>query len=58
MGVTAVHERGGTVIVEDPETAEFNGMPRAAVDAGAADFVLPLDEIGAVVEGLVEARRA
>ncbi len=58
MGVTAVHERGGTVIVEDPETAEFNGMPRAAVDAGAADFVLPLDEIGAVIEGLVEARRA
>ena len=58
MGVTAVHERGGTVIVEDPETAEFNGMPRAAVTAGAADFVLPLDEIGAVVEGLVEARSA
>lgn len=56
MGVRAVKSRGGTVIVEDPETAEFNGMPKSAVETGAADFVLPLDEINAVITGLVEAR--
>ena len=55
MGVSAVKSRGGTVIVEDPATAEFRGMPDAAVATGNADFVLPLDEIPQVILGLVEA---
>jgi len=54
MGVTAVDSRGGTVIAEDPASAEFNGMPQAAVGTGVVDFVLPLDEIAGVVRGLVE----
>lgn len=54
MGVDAVKSRGGTVIIEDPRTAKFPGMPQAAVDTGAVDFVLPLEEIAAVVRGLVE----
>ena len=58
MGVSAVKSRGGTVIVEDPDTAEFRGMPEAAVATGVADFVLPLGEIPAVVVGLVEGERA
>ncbi|TNC29105.1 chemotaxis protein CheB [Amycolatopsis alkalitolerans] len=58
MGVRAVKDRGGTVIVEDPESAEFRGMPDAAVATGAVDFVLPLGEISTVISGLVEARSA
>ncbi|MER7397494.1 chemotaxis protein CheB [Streptomyces sp. NPDC000151] len=57
MGVDAVKSRGGTVIVEDPRTAEFRGMPEAAVETGAVDFVLPLEEIAAVIRGLVETKR-
>jgi two-component system chemotaxis response regulator CheB len=57
MGVNAIKSRGGTVIAQDPETAEFKGMPEAAVATGAVDFVLPLDEIVTVIRGLVEARR-
>jgi two-component system, chemotaxis family, protein-glutamate methylesterase/glutaminase len=53
MGVSAVKTRGGTVIVEDPESAEFRGMPEAAVRTGASDFVLPLGEIAQVISGLV-----
>jgi two-component system, chemotaxis family, protein-glutamate methylesterase/glutaminase len=56
MGVRAVKERGGTVIVEDPTTAQFTGMPSAALSTGVADFVLPLAEIGPVVVGLVDQR--
>lgn len=56
MGVSAIKARGGTVIAEDPELAEFRGMPDAAVASGAVDFVLPLDEIAAVIRGLVEPR--
>jgi two-component system, chemotaxis family, protein-glutamate methylesterase/glutaminase len=54
MGVSAIKSRGGTVIVEDPDLAEFKGMPQAAVAAGAADFILPLDEIATVICGLVK----
>ncbi len=57
MGVGAVRSRGGTVIVQEPDSAEFRGMPDAAVATGWADFVLPLDEIATVVRGLVEARK-
>ena len=53
MGVAAVKSRDGTVIVQDPATAAFAGMPSAAV--GSADFVLPLNEIAPVLVGLVGA---
>jgi two-component system, chemotaxis family, protein-glutamate methylesterase/glutaminase len=56
MGASAIKSRGGTVLAEDPELAEFKGMPEAAVATGAVDFILPLDEIAAVIRGLVEAR--
>lgn len=57
MGVDAVKSQGGTVIAQDPETAEFRGMPEAAVNTGAVDFVLPLEEIPAVIRGLVDTEK-
>ncbi|GAA3084248.1 hypothetical protein GCM10010449_05090 [Streptomyces rectiviolaceus] len=57
MGVEAVKSRGGTVIAEDPRTAQFAGMPQAAVETGAVDFVLRIEEIAAAVRGLVEDKR-
>ncbi|MFC9434657.1 chemotaxis protein CheB [Nocardia sp. NPDC057030] len=52
-GISAVKSRGGTVVVQDPDNAEFDGMPRAAVATGDADLVVPLDEIADVIRGLV-----
>jgi two-component system chemotaxis response regulator CheB len=52
-GAVRVGQRRGTVVVEDPETAAFSGMPGAVVRAGAADFVRPLSEIAGVLVGLV-----
>lgn len=40
-GVRAIKENGGLVFVQDPESAKFDGMPRAAVSTGLADFILP-----------------
>ena len=45
VGVRAVHEMGGTVVVQDQGSSEFFGMPHAAINTGAVDFVLPLEEI-------------
>ncbi|MFJ4654466.1 chemotaxis protein CheB [Nocardia sp. NPDC088792] len=53
IGVGAVKSHGGIVIAQDPATAAFDGMPRAAVTTGAVDFVLPLSEIGAAISTLV-----
>jgi two-component system, chemotaxis family, protein-glutamate methylesterase/glutaminase len=58
MGASAIKSRGGTVISEDPESAEFRGMPDAVIAAGSVDFILPLDEIAPVICGLVEAEQS
>ncbi len=54
-GVRAIKAKGGTTIVQDPATAAHRGMPDAARNTGCADFVLPLDEIGPAIVGLVVA---
>ena len=53
MGVQAIKKMGGTVIAQDEATAEFFGMPSAAIQSGSVDFVLPLDEIAAALIALV-----
>ena len=45
LGVTAVKQRGGTVVAQDEASSEFFGMPSAAIKTGAVDYVLPLEEI-------------
>jgi two-component system, chemotaxis family, CheB/CheR fusion protein len=39
-GIRRVHANGGLVLVEDPELAAFDGMPRAAIEAGTVDAVM------------------
>ena len=53
MGVTAIKERGGTVIVQDESSSEFFGMPSAAIKTGVVDFVLPLEEIPSALATLI-----
>ena len=53
MGVIAIKKKGGIVIVEDEATAEFSGMPHAAIQTGQVDFILPLEEISSVLASLV-----
>ncbi|MDO8834991.1 MAG: chemotaxis protein CheB [Vicinamibacterales bacterium] len=44
-GVRAIKEWGGLVMVQDEASAKFDGMPRAAASTGAADFILPPEEM-------------
>jgi len=46
-GLRAIKEAGGMVMAQSPETAKFDGMPRAAIDTGLVDVVLPADEMPA-----------
>lgn len=53
MGVRAIKKMNGTVIVQDEKTAEFPGMPSAAIQTGSVDFILPLEEIASALITLV-----
>jgi len=44
-GAEALRAAGGSVIVQDEATSVVWGMPGSVVRAGAADQVLPLDQI-------------
>ncbi|MDO8287769.1 MAG: CheR family methyltransferase [Parvibaculum sp.] len=50
-GLKAVKEKCGFVIVQDPDDATYDGMPRNAIITGLVDLVLPVDEIA---DALVE----
>jgi len=45
LGLKAIKEKGGLVIAQDPDEAEFDGMPRSAIMTGAVDLVLPVEKI-------------
>lgn len=51
-GQSLLRARGGVTIAESEETCAVYGMPRAAVERGAAGHVLPLGAIGDVLEGM------
>jgi two-component system, chemotaxis family, protein-glutamate methylesterase/glutaminase len=44
-GLKAVKQKGGSTIAQDEETSTIFGMPKAAIDEGVVDKVLPLQRI-------------
>ncbi len=53
-GGIALHRKGAYVIAESQKTCVVYGMPKAAVDAGIVDEVLPLNEIPDAMVRLVK----
>ena len=45
LGLRAIKENGGLVLVQDPATAKFDGMPRSATDSGLADIVARAEDL-------------
>lgn len=39
-GIRSIHEAGGMVLVQDPATAKFDGMPNSAIAAGVVDYII------------------
>lgn len=44
-GLRAIKDKGGTVLVQDPRTVEYAGMPESAISTGIVDFVLPVEQM-------------
>jgi len=49
-GMQSVKQAGGTTIAEDEESCVVFGMPRAAIQLGAADLVVPLERMPAAIQ--------
>ena len=53
-GIKAIKENGGITIVQEPQTAKYNGMPLAAIETGAADLVLSPDKMGEEIREIID----
>ena len=58
LGVRAVKEAGGIILVQDPAEAEYASMPRSAIETGPADFVLPVRELAMKLAELMRVNKA
>jgi len=52
-GLMKIKARGGLTIVENPASATSREMPEAAIASSTVDWILPLQEIGPLLEKLV-----
>ncbi len=53
QGMLALHQRGYMTIAQDQATSIVFGMPKAAIELGAARETLPLDTIGTRIKVLL-----
>jgi len=53
LGLRAIKEKGGSVFVQSPQTAKFDGMPHSAIDAGLADVIAAVDELPASISAFI-----
>ncbi len=42
VGIQSVKQQGGLILVQDPEEAEFDSMPRSAIATGLVDIIAPV----------------
>lgn len=53
LGIKAIKDHGGTTIAQDEGSSVVFGMPKAAIDLGVVDKVLPLDKISNELKTLI-----
>ncbi|MGE5293568.1 MAG: CheR family methyltransferase, partial [Solirubrobacterales bacterium] len=54
LGAKEVKAAGGMVMAQKEDQAKYDSMPRSAIDSGAVDFILPVEEMGKQLAQYVE----
>lgn len=49
QGIKAIKEHGGMVMVQSPASAQYDGMPRNAINTGVVDEVLDVEDMAATL---------
>lgn len=64
VGLARIKEQGGVTLAQTPEDAEYDSMPRSAIETGMVDIVLPvvdmpqrLVELGRNLEALLASKQ-
>lgn len=47
QGIRTIKDEGGMVMAQNPESTEYDGMPRSAIATGLTDYILPPAEMPA-----------
>ena len=58
IGVRAVKEAGGIILVQDPSEAEYSSMPRSAISTGTVDFVFPVRDLVLRLTDLIRLKKS
>jgi two-component system, chemotaxis family, CheB/CheR fusion protein len=45
VGLQAIKGQGGLTLAQEPGSAQFDSMPKSAIDAGACDIVAPAEQL-------------
>ena len=53
LGLRAIKEHGGLVLVQEPASAKFDSMPRSAINTGLVDIIAQAAELPASISGFV-----
>ncbi|MBM0103188.1 PAS domain-containing protein [Steroidobacter sp. S1-65] len=57
-GLRAIKEAGGLTVVQEPDTAKYDGMPKSAVATGLVDQILPVGDMPAAIRDYFERAQA
>ncbi|MEA3371940.1 MAG: chemotaxis protein CheB [Campylobacterota bacterium] len=53
LGVQKIKENGGLAIAQSPEEAEYDSMPKAAINAGNIDYILNIEDIAGSLSSMI-----
>jgi two-component system CheB/CheR fusion protein len=54
LGLRSIKGHGGLAVVQDPSTAEYDGMPRNAIATGVVDHILGPTEMMEMIRGFAD----
>jgi len=57
VGLHAIKAAGGYAFAQEPASAKYDGMVRAAIEAGGVDWILPAEAIGAEIARVAQRQR-
>ncbi|MDD2271223.1 MAG: chemotaxis protein CheB [Desulfuromonadaceae bacterium] len=57
LGLKAIKEKAGVVLVQEPASARFDSMPRSAIEACLADLIAPAEQLPGKIIGFLSHAR-